>query len=74
MKHAIAKTGDGVNAQLSAIDQAMQKEIERVMSEMGRALAQIAGKFTQDYTQLVGAMQVVIEQSSQVQQTQRVRN
>ena len=61
MRKAILKTGEGVNTQLSAIDQAMQKEIERVMTEMGRALAQIAGQFTQDYMRLVGAMQQVVE-------------
>ncbi|MFD2111036.1 MotA/TolQ/ExbB proton channel family protein [Thiorhodococcus fuscus] len=61
MKKAILKTGEGVNTQLSAIDQAMQKEIDRVMMEMGRALAQIAGQFTQDYMKLVSAMQQVVE-------------
>jgi hypothetical protein len=62
MRQSIAKTGEGVNAQLDAIDRAMQQEVERVMTEMGRALAQISGKFTEDYSALVGAMQNVVQQ------------
>ena len=73
MREAIAKTGDGVNAQLSAIDQAMQREIQGVMEEMGRALTQISARFTQDYTKLVGAMQQVVGQSSQTQQQRRAQ-
>ncbi|KAA6185298.1 hypothetical protein F2Q65_09365 [Thiohalocapsa marina] len=73
MRDAIAKTGDGVNAQLSAIDQAMQREVQSVMEEMGRALAQISGRFTQDYTNLVGAMQQVVAQGSSTQPQRRVQ-
>ncbi len=63
MRKAIAKTGEGVNAQLSAIDSAMQQEVQRVMNEMGSALGQIAGRFTQDYITLVGAMQNIVQQA-----------
>ncbi|WP_200375911.1 hypothetical protein [Thiocystis violacea] len=64
MKKSIAKTGEGVNIQLSAIDQAMQKEVNRVMNEMGTALAQIAGQFTKDYTKLVSAMQQIVDKQA----------
>ncbi len=57
---AVEKTGDGVNAQLSVIDQAMSAEIERVMNEMGRALATITGQFVEDYGKLVVAMQTLV--------------
>ncbi len=59
---AVTRTGDGVNQQLEYIDESMQKEVERVMTEMGRALAQITGQFTTDYQQLVHAMQAVVQQ------------
>lgn len=60
MRKAVSTTGEGVNKQLAAIDQAMQQEISRVMNEMGRALAQIAGQFTTDYQKLVQAMQQIV--------------
>jgi len=63
MRQAVSRTSEGVNAQLQAIDQSMQTEINRVMNQMGRALAQIAGKFTEDYTQLTSAMQQIVRQS-----------
>ena len=31
----------------------MQQEIQRVMSEMGRALTAISGKFADDYTRML---------------------
>jgi len=71
LREVVAKTGDGVNAQLSAIDQAMQQEIQRVMSEMGRALAQISRRFTDDYSNLVNAMQQVVVQGTQAPQQRR---
>lgn len=60
MSSVISKTGDGVNRQLKAIDESMHQEIERVMTEMGKALAQITGKFVEDYTKLVNAMQSIV--------------
>ncbi|NJM12284.1 MAG: hypothetical protein HC889_10705 [Synechococcaceae cyanobacterium SM1_2_3] len=63
MRKAVSTTGEGVNNQLAAIDQAMQQEISRVMNEMGRALAQIAGQFTTDYQKLVQAMQQIVTES-----------
>jgi translation initiation factor 2 alpha subunit (eIF-2alpha) len=71
LREAVAKTGEGVNAQLSAIDQAMQQEIQRVMTEMGRALAQISRRFTDDYSKLVNAMQQVVAQGTPSPQQRR---
>lgn len=51
---------ENVNKQLTAIDEAMQKEIERVLQEMGSALATISGKFTADYTRLTTAMANIV--------------
>ncbi len=61
MRHSASRTGEAVNAQLEALDQLMNQEIERVMNEMGRALAQIAGKFTEDYSELTEAMGQIVE-------------
>jgi uncharacterized phage infection (PIP) family protein YhgE len=73
MRRAVSSTGEGVNRQLEAIDQAMQQELERVMTEMGKALAQIAGQFTQDYTKLVSAMQRVVAAAPERRQAQAGR-
>lgn len=60
MERVVSRTGDGVNTQLGHIDEAMQKELNRAMQEMGSALAQITGKFTTDYQRLTDAMAQVI--------------
>jgi len=65
IKTAVERTGDSVNSQMSVIDKAMQQEIERVMNEMGQALARISNQFTQDYAKLVEAMDKVIRQGGQ---------
>ena len=54
--------GEVVETQLKLIDTAMQKEINRVMSEMGLALAQVSGKFVEDYIKLTKAMEDIINQ------------
>jgi len=54
--------GEVVDTQLKLIDAAMQKEINRVMSEMGLALAQVSGKFVEDYIKLTKAMDEIINQ------------
>ena len=61
MRQSASRTGEAVNAQLEALDQLMNQEIERVMNEMGGALAQIAGKFTEDYKELTEAMGRIVE-------------
>ena len=60
MQRSISRTGEGVNAQLEALDQAMQQELTRVMNEMGQALARITGQFADDYGRLVDAMDRVV--------------
>ncbi|WP_292257597.1 hypothetical protein [Marinospirillum sp.] len=50
-----------VNEEIQVIDQAMQKELQRVLEQMGAALAQIAGQFTQDYQKLTQQMQQIVQ-------------
>ena len=49
-------TGDAVNKQLEMMDESMTQEVNRVMTEMGKSLAQISRRFTTDYKELVNAM------------------
>ncbi len=67
MQKAVSRTGEGVNAQLEAIDKSMKQEIARVMTDMGTALAQIAGKFTEDYKRLTEAMGKIVHTGRVVQ-------
>ena len=60
MRQSVSHTGDGVNAQLDVLDRALQQELERVLNQMGQALAQITGKFTEDYTKLTAAMTQIV--------------
>lgn len=46
-------SAETVNETLKVIDKSMQQEIQRVMSEMGRALTAISGKFADDYTRML---------------------
>jgi len=66
VRDAVTTTNQGVNEQLTMIDKSMQKEIERVMTEMGQALASISGQFTSDYQQLVTAMNAVVRQRGEM--------
>jgi chromosome segregation ATPase len=49
-------TGQAVNKQLEMMDETMSQEVNRVMTEMGTALARISKQFTDDYQELVNAM------------------
>ncbi|QFI54379.1 hypothetical protein [Aeromonas simiae] len=49
VKQQVGFTAEAVDSQLKLIDSAMQQEINRVMNEMGQALAQVSGKFVEDY-------------------------
>ncbi len=49
-------TGQAVNKQLEMMDETMSQEVNRVMTEMGSALARISGQFTDDYQELINAM------------------
>lgn len=63
MKQAVNRTGEHINAQMERIDESMQQELQRVMTEMGNALGQISGRFTQDYQKLTNEMQQVVQSS-----------
>ncbi|MCH1918987.1 MotA/TolQ/ExbB proton channel family protein [Shewanella sp. A3A] len=60
IKEQVGLTGEAVDNQLKLIDSAMQQEINRVMNEMGRALAQVSGKFVEDYVRLTNAMSEIV--------------
>lgn len=53
---ALTNTGEAVEKQVKMLDDALEHELNKIMSEMGRALATISGKFTSDYQQLVTEM------------------
>lgn len=50
---AVGKTGEAVNAQLSAIDQGLAQELERVFNRFGTSLARISDAYTRDYENVV---------------------
>lgn len=60
VKQQVGFTAEAVDSQLKLIDSAMQQEITRVMNEMGQALAQVSGKFVQDYIRLTQAMDEIV--------------
>jgi hypothetical protein len=62
MSQTVQQTRQNVEKQIDTVDQSMQREIDRVMTEMGKALAQIANTFTQDYRKLTEAMADVVQQ------------
>jgi len=64
---SVDETREAVNAQLKMIDEAQKQEISRVMSEMGKALAQISNQFTNDYRRLTDQMQQIVSQGGRVQ-------
>jgi biopolymer transport protein ExbB/TolQ len=53
IKKRVSLSSETVNETLKVIDKSMQQEIQRVMSEMGRALTAISGKFADDYTRML---------------------
>lgn len=61
LRQVIKKTGESVNEQMAALDSSMQSELERVIQHMGKALAQISGRFTEDYSKLTSSMQKIVE-------------
>lgn len=58
---ALRDTAESVQKQVKALDEALSHELSRVMSEMGKALAQISGRFTSDYESLVNSMANVVQ-------------
>lgn len=61
VKKQVGFTAEAVDSQLKLIDSAMQQEINRVMTEMGQSLAQISGRFVQDYIKLTNAMHEIVK-------------
>lgn len=61
----IAKsTATSLDKQVQAIDKTMQDELTRALTLMGNQLAQVTGRFTEDYSQLTSEMQKVVNQAS----------
>ena len=56
----ISSTEESVLKQTRAIDQALEQELNRTMSELGSALTTITRKFTEDYQLLVNEMNKVV--------------
>ena len=56
---ALKDTSEAVQKQVKMLDETMALEVNRVMTEMGRALATITQQFTSDYQKLVNEMQRV---------------
>jgi molybdenum-dependent DNA-binding transcriptional regulator ModE len=59
-KNTLKSTEDTVRKQVGQLDQQLEQEINKTMSEMGSALTSITSRFTQDYKLLVEQMQQVI--------------
>ena len=59
VEKSVEITGEAVNKHLKMIDDSMSQEVQRVMTEMGNALARISGQFTQDYQELTSAMKKI---------------
>lgn len=59
-EQSMTDTAETVKRQASMIDQALEKEINASMQQLGSGLGSITQKFTQDYQVLVKEMQAVI--------------
>lgn len=59
-RQAVSRTGEGLTKQIEALDEALSREMNRVMQQMGNALAQITGKFVEDYSRLVRQMERIV--------------
>ena len=57
---AVSKTGAAVEGQIKMLEEAQERELKKVMSEMGSALATITNRFTDDYAKLVAEMQTIV--------------
>ncbi|MEG3116448.1 hypothetical protein R3F72_15110 [Salinicola sp. 4072] len=58
-------TSASLDNQIKALDDSMQEELTRALTQMGNQLAQITGRFTEDYSRLTNEMQKVVNQASQ---------
>lgn len=59
-RQAVSRTGEGLTKQIEALDEALSREMDRVMQKMGNALGQITGKFVDDYSKLVMQMKRIV--------------
>ncbi|TLF45938.1 hypothetical protein FEI13_17645 [Halomonas urmiana] len=64
LKEVVQSTGKSVSDQVGALDQGMQEELSRSLTQMGNQLAQITGRFTQDYQQLTNEMHKVVQSAN----------
>lgn len=62
---ALSNTAEAVTKQVSAMDDAMKHELQQVMTEMGRALTSISGRFTSDYQKLTEQMQRITRMAAE---------
>ena len=76
VKSAISRSvGDfeqSLNSQISALDRALENELQRTISSMGQKLAGITGQFADDYSTLTNQMVRVINQAESA--ANQVRN
>lgn len=61
LKEVVQSTGKSVGEQVNTLDQSMQEELSRALTQMGNQLAQITGRFTQDYQHLTNEMSKVVQ-------------
>lgn len=62
---ALSATGESIGKQIKALQEAQQKELEKVMQTMGQALATITNQFTSDYAKLVNEMNKIVRMYNQ---------
>lgn len=62
MEKRVGLGKEAVDKFLEVMEASMQKELQKVMEEMGQALATITRQFTNDYARLVREMNVVVRQ------------
>jgi hypothetical protein len=62
VKNTVGLTGEAVTKQLDIINEAQNRELEKVMNQMGSALGQITGQFSKDYKSLTLAMKGIVDE------------
>ena len=58
---SVQKNTDAMNAHFKNLDDAQGQQINRIAERMGEALTSITSQFTNDYKQLVDAMQQIVQ-------------
>ena len=62
-KETLSRTEGTVQKQLQALNDATEKALTKVITEMGENLGKISGKFAEDYQELTETMADVVEQA-----------